>query len=105
LIVTFNTPVPFYFTADDLIQPHGQSLFFDPTLFVINNSEEIHRGDVRLLNIPSNAYQWPEEAVRLDEAYPRVTFIPGTPPDFSFQPSWWTAYNHCVYDGVACGTP
>jgi len=105
LTVTFDTPVPFSFDSNDLTHPHGQNLFFDPTLLVINNGEEIHRGDVRLLNIPTTTYLWPEEGVRIDRAYPLVTYIAGTPPSFSFPNSWWTESNHCVYDGVPCGTP
>ena len=103
--ITFDNPTPFIFTPDYLNQPHGGGLFFDPTMLVLNNGEQIHRGDVRLLSIPSSAYLWPEESIRIDRAYPLVVFKPGNPSDFSFPPSWWTVHNHCVYDGFTCGTP
>jgi hypothetical protein len=103
--ITFDTPSPFYFNPNALFRPHGQNLFFDPILLVLNISEYIHRGDVRLLSIPFSDYLWPEEGVRIDRAYPLVEYLPLNPPDFSFPESWWTVFNHCVYDGVACGTP
>jgi LruC domain-containing protein/uncharacterized repeat protein (TIGR01451 family) len=104
--ITFNfyNPVPFSFDITNW-HPHGQNLFFDPTLYVINNGEEIHRGDTRLLSIPISNWLWPEEGIRIDQAYPLVGYTPGSPPDFTFPASWWNTYNHCVYDGVACGTP
>lgn len=105
LTITFDTPVPFSFNSNDIIHPHGEGLFFDPTLLVINNGEQIHRGDVRLLSIPSGAWLWPEESTQIDRAYPLVVFKSSNPPDFSFPSSWWTVHNHCVYDGVSCGTP
>jgi hypothetical protein len=105
ITLTFDTPVAFTLDPDALFRPHGQNLFFDPILLVLNISEYIHQGDVRLLSIPSKEYLWPEEGVRIDNAYPLVSFLPLIPPDFTFPPSWWTVSNHCVYDGVACGTP
>ncbi len=103
--ITFDTPTVFNFDPNALFQPHGQNLFFDPILLVLNISEYIHQGDVRLLSIPFSDYRWPEEGVRIDRAYPLVSYIPITPPDFSFPDSWWTVFNNCVYDGVPCGTP
>ena len=105
LTVSLDTPIALDFSANDLTHPHGQNLFFDPTLQVINNGEEIHRGDVRLLNIPTSAYRWPEEGIRIDRAYPLITYAAGTPPTFTFPTSWWTVSNNCVYNGVACSTP
>ena len=105
LSITFDTPTQFDYDPNALFQPHGQNLFFDPILLVLNISEYIHQGDVRLLSIPFSDYQWPEEGVRIDRAYPNVSYLPLIPPDFTFPASWWTVYNHCVFDGVPCGTP
>jgi hypothetical protein len=105
LSLTFDTPFVFSVTADSLSQPHGQGLFFDPTMLVLNTGETIHSGDVRLLTVPINNWLWPEEGIRLDRAYPQVVYAPGNPPSFTFPAMWWTTHNHCVYDGVACGTP
>jgi hypothetical protein len=89
----------------DLSQPHGEGLFFDPVLRVINTGEQVHSGDVRLLSVPSTHWQWPEENVRIDRAYPLVVYQAVNPPDFYFPATWWTNFNHCVYDGVVCVTP
>jgi uncharacterized repeat protein (TIGR01451 family) len=105
ITLTFDTPFPFSIDPDVLFMPHGQNLFFDPFLLVLDISEYVHQGDVRLLSIPTSEYLWPEEGVRIDHAYPLVSFLPLIPPDFNFPPSWWTVSNHCVFDGVACGTP
>jgi hypothetical protein len=67
--------------------------------------EQIHSGDVRLLSVPSTHWLWPEESVRIDRAYPKVVHQPADPLNFLFPDGWWTDFNHCVYDGVVCGTP
>jgi uncharacterized repeat protein (TIGR01451 family) len=103
--LTFDAPVSFNNDPSKLIDPHGGGLFFDPELIVLNNNEQIHQGDSRFLNIPSNTWLWPEEGVRIDQAYPLVLYKPGTPPDFNFTTSWWTFNNNCVYNGVPCGNP
>jgi hypothetical protein len=105
ITITFDTPASFVLNQNVLFHPHGQNLFFDPILLVLNINEYIHQGDVRLLSIPISDYRWPEEGVRIDRAYPLVSYIPINPPDFSFPDSWWTEFNHCIFDGVVCGTP
>ena len=105
LSITLDAPVPFNLSADGLSAPHGQGLFFDPILNVLNTGDAIHAGDLRLLTVPASAWVWPEERVRLDLAYPLVGFMPGNPPAFTFPSNWWESYNHCVLDGFACGAP
>ncbi len=90
---------------DWLSEPHGTNLFFDPTLLVYDTGETIHQGDLRLLSVPATGWKWPEEGVRIDRAYPMVQFTPGNPPTIVFPANWWTSFNHCVYDGFACGLP
>ncbi len=105
LSIVFDTPFPFTLDKGDLSLPHGQGLFFDPRLNVLNTGEQVHMGDIRLLSVPSTSWLWPEEGVRIDRAYPSVIYSAGNPPGFTFPLSWWTNFNHCVYDGVKCGTP
>ena len=105
LSIAFNTPFLFTWTLNPGAAPHGQGLFFDPVLHVWNTGQDIHVGDLRLLEIPTTNWQWPEEGVRIDKAYPLVTFTPGLPPTINFPPNWWTVHNHCVYDGVTCVLP
>ncbi|MGE5223966.1 MAG: DNRLRE domain-containing protein [Omnitrophica WOR_2 bacterium] len=105
LEIQFNQPFIFDFTKYNFRAPHGTGLFFDPYLEVMETGNIIHRGDIRMLIIPSTTYKWPEETVRIDKAYPVLTYIPGNPANFLFPDGWWTIYNHCVYDGVPCGTP
>jgi uncharacterized repeat protein (TIGR01451 family) len=103
--IVFDTPFAFNVNASDLSQPHGEGLFFDPLLNVLDTGEQIHSGDVRLLSVPSTHWLWPEEGVRIDRAYQLVVYDTANPLNFSFPDSWWTNFNHCVYDGVVCGTP
>jgi hypothetical protein len=77
-------------------------MFFDPYIRVINTTEDIHTGDMRMLVIPETAYLWPEEGLRIYLAYPNVTIFEGTQPSAIFPPLWWLNFNNCVYDGVAC---
>ncbi len=105
LSIQFDIPGPFnqdYLTPEQISIPHGEGLFFDPYIVVIDRNLEIHQGDSRLLSVPEIIWDWPEERVRLDEVYPLVT---GDPPNFTFGDQWWTNHNTCVYgDGVKCPT-
>lgn len=105
LTITFTTPFPFTVNQFTFDHPHGQDLFFNPILKVLSTGDEVDKGDIRLLDVPFNSLLWPEEGVRIDKAYPLVTFVAGNPPTITFPPNWWTVHNHCVYDGVPCGTP
>jgi uncharacterized repeat protein (TIGR01451 family) len=105
ITITFNSPVFLRFDLQSLNLPHGEGLFFDPNMIVLSNNEQIHRGDSRLLSIPSSNWLWPEEGVRIDRAYPLVLYAPGTPPTFTFPGSWWTVSNNCVYNGIPCSIP
>jgi LruC domain-containing protein len=105
LRLTFDTPFALTVSAASLNQPHGQDLFFDPLLLVLNTGDTVHAGDVRLLSVPITNWRWPEENVRIDQAYPLVGYSAGNPPTFIFPASWWRINNHCVYDGVACSPP
>jgi LruC domain-containing protein len=102
LEITFSNPAPFDFSKYNFASPHGGGLFFDPYLYVQNTGQAIHRGDIRMLTVPEISYMWPEEKVRIDKAYPDVTFIAGNPPTITFPNNWWFNHNHCVYDGVVC---
>jgi LruC domain-containing protein len=102
LDITFNNPAPFDLTSYNFALPHGGGLFFDPYLYVHYTGEAIHRGDIRILTVPDVIYKWPEESIRIDKAYPNVTFVAGNPPTITFPNMWWLNYNHCVYDGVLC---
>jgi LruC domain-containing protein len=102
LDITFTNPAPFDLTRYNFNLYHGQGLFFDPYLYVHNTGNTIHRGDIRMLTVPDTTYLWPEEQIRIDYAYPLVTFIPGNPPTINFPNDWWLTHNHCVYDGVPC---
>jgi hypothetical protein len=103
LTIQFDSPGlfnPDFLDPARLRSPHGQGLFFDPYLVVLDHDLVIHRGDPRLLSIPDISYAWPEERVQLDQVYPLVE---GSPPDFSFADDWWTEHNSCVYgDGIKC---
>jgi hypothetical protein len=103
LTLTFDTPFAFTLNQNGLSQPHGEGLFFDSRLVVLNTGEEVANGDVRMLTVPTSDYLWPEESVRIDLAYSKVTYY--GKGSLSFPASWWTTHNHCVYDGVACGVP
>ena len=107
LTIVFDTFAPFIIPADSLELPHGERLFFDPYLYVINTADTVHRGDFRLLAVPVATYLWPEERRRIDTVYEAVDFVPGTPPMLNFQANWWELpHNDCVYgDGVLCSLP
>jgi LruC domain-containing protein len=107
LTIEFDTLAPFVVPPNSLDLPHGEMLFFDPYLFVINTGDTVSRGDIRLLAVPVATYQWPEERRRIDTVYEGVEFIPGTPPMLLFQSHWWELpHNNCVFgDGVVCSLP
>jgi LruC domain-containing protein len=102
LDITFTSPAPFDLSSYNLSLPHGGGLFFDPYLYVHNTGDTIYSGDIRMLAVPDTKYLWPEEKIRIDKAFPDVTFVPGNPPTITFPGNWWLTYNHCVYDGVPC---
>ena len=102
LVITFTNLAPFNLSGYNLGAPHGEGLFFDPYLHVYNTGENIHRGDIRMLTVPDTTWLWPEERIRIDLAYPDITFTPGNPPTIIFPDKWWLNHNHCVYDGVPC---
>ena len=95
LSIVFDALCPFDFDAYVLNNPanmHGEGLFFDPWLHVIDTGEDIHRGDPRMLTVPVD-WMWPEELVNICDAYPDVTR--GNPPTFTAY--WWLNYNDRVY--------
>ncbi len=90
LTITFNNLAPFDLASYNFDTTfHGEGLFFDPYLFVHNTGKSIHRGDNRMLTVPDTTYIWSEEQIRIDYAYPDVTFVPGNPPNFTFPNDWW----------------
>ncbi len=102
LDILFDQAVLLNTSLSELSKPHGDTLFFEPSLNVINTGERIHNGDVRMLVIPTSNWKWPEENIRIDRAYPLVKFAPGFPPVIQFPTNWWQTPGTCLYDGVAC---
>jgi hypothetical protein len=104
LTIDFDTAELFVIPPDNLELPHGEGLFFDPYLFIINTGDTVGRGDFRLLAVPEATYLWPEETRRIDTVYEGIEFIPGTPPIINFEPHWWEMpFNDCVFgDGITC---
>lgn len=100
--LTFNSPTLFEFDSDASFDPHGSGLFFVPTLHVLNTGEMIRMGDMRALMVPVDNWAWPEERIRIDLAYTRVTFVPGDNQAFIFPDQWWLDPNQCVLDGLMC---
>jgi hypothetical protein len=107
LTIEFTTPAPFVVPDTSLDLPHGDNLFFDPYLFVINTADSVHKRDFRLLVVPQAFYAWPEERRAIYTVYQGIDFIPGTPPTINFASHWWElAHNDCVYgDGLTCSLP
>jgi uncharacterized repeat protein (TIGR01451 family) len=105
LTITFDTVTPFVLTD---FGPHGEGLFFQPHLYVASTAGspyDIFLGDVRTIVFPILDWKWPEERIRIDNAYPNITFI-GPPMMFDFPDNWWITYNECIYgDGVVCPIP
>ncbi len=91
LSIYFTVPsegCPFEFPAWNPNQYHGESLFYNPYLFVYNNSQTIERGDVRMLTVPVD-WLWPTpDANPICNVYTKVTYCNPGPP--IFEPDWWT---------------
>jgi hypothetical protein len=108
LTINFDEPVNFSEIAFSLAEPHGEGLFFEPQIRVLNTGNVIGRGDVRMLTVPQfqwsegSLYMWPEEYARIDRVYPLVTFHAGNPPAIDFPEGWWREHNDCSYDGLVC---
>ena len=104
LTITFDEP--FLFTLSDF-GPHGEGLFFEPYLSVhaSGGAYDIGTSDVRTLIVPEIDWKWPEERIRIDNAYPGITYS-GPPEMFVFPSGWWATHNVCVYgDDVVCPVP
>jgi hypothetical protein len=90
LVLEFDQPASFRFPVSNPDDYHGEGLFFDPYLVVIDDEDpvdEVHAGDPRMLVVPV-AWEWPEECQAVWLAYPRVgSAEPGATP--SFVPGWW----------------
>lgn len=93
--IDFGDGCPFDFGAYDPYSSfHGEGLFFDPYLHVVNTNTDIHAGNYMMLTVPMD-WMWPEAGVGIWLAYPDVTA--GGPPTFGS--GWWNNYNDLVYDG------
>ena len=102
LEIDLDNSAPFVFTD---YGTHGDGLFFEPYLHIMRYDYDVGVGDTRTIVIPVKSWQWPEERVRLDEAYPLVTFTDGI-PDEEWVDQWWEIFTNCVYgDGITCGHP
>ncbi len=89
LVLYFDPGCPFDFSAFDPYSSfHGEGLFFDPYIIVNNTGQEIHRGDVRMLTVPTD-WEWPSEGQRIWFKYPKVgeAIDPFLGPVFI--PFWW----------------
>ncbi|HSF83424.1 MAG TPA: hypothetical protein VLA49_19455 [Anaerolineales bacterium] len=105
LEIEFSTPAPFMFTE---YLTHGDGLFFDPYIWVDFRGTfyGVGIGDVRTIVIPVKEWFWPEERVRINEAYPLVAFDPTDVPPTEWVPDWWEIFNNCIYgDGQVCSDP
>lgn len=86
LTIYFDPGCEFSFTTWDHNLYHGENLFYDPYLYVIDTGQDIHTGDVRMLTVPVD-WTWPmPDGNAIWNIYPKVTA--GTPP--TFVPYWWT---------------
>ncbi|MFX0040837.1 MAG: hypothetical protein ACFFAB_15975 [Candidatus Heimdallarchaeota archaeon] len=86
LSITFDEGCEFEFPEWDQNLYHGENLFYDPYLHVINTGQDIRRGDSRMLTVPTD-WSWPfPDGTRIWTVYPKVT--EGNPP--TFIPYWWT---------------
>lgn len=104
LSIEFTTPIAFDLSNYQFDSPHGSGLFFDPYLHVLATGDEVHTGDIRMLNVPEDdvPFQWAEERVRIDRAYPNLQFLNGNPPNIIFTANWWETRTNCVIDGATC---
>jgi len=101
LSIAFNELCPFDFSGFDLTNPknvHGEGLFFDPWLYVVDTEDDIHQSDGRMLTVPVD-WLWPEELTPIWLAYPDVT--PGDQPIFT--ELWYQNFNDLVYNAEVGG--
>jgi len=102
IIIQFDNTFGFVLTD---FGPHGEGLFFEPYLRVMPSGAanyDIGNGDLRTIVFPIADWRWPEEMVRIDRAYPGITYV-GSPQMFTFPDGWWLNHNQCVFgDGVVC---
>lgn len=99
LSIEFDDLCPFDFDGIDPASPHGQNLFFDPYLFVVETGEEIHRGASRLLTVPVD-WKWSEETTPIWEVFDDVEESSEGEPVFT-ERVWWDTGNDRVFDGCA----
>jgi len=94
--VFLNFDTPFAFDLGDYspedVGVHGDSLFFDPYLYVRDTDEDIHITDQRLVVVPTD-WEWPEDKAAIWTVYPYNSttdegVIAGSPP--SFTQYWYT---------------
>ena len=89
LELTFDEPCSFDFDSFDPVGdpagPHGDGLFFNPTLTF--DDGEVERGDLELLTVP-DGWDWPVEDVSIWDVYDAVDEDNGTPdfPDQEWRP-------------------
>jgi hypothetical protein len=101
LTINFDLPsgggCPFDLAGFDPVSAyHGQWLFFDPWLYVMNTREEIHviktvQGEARILSVPAD-WQWPKpDGNAIWKAYPKVRPPDPTQPQAGpiFTRYWW----------------
>lgn len=90
LILYFDPGCPFDFSAFNPYSSfHGEGLFFDPYIYVNNTEEEIHKGDPRMLTVPTD-WQWPTpDGTAIWIVYPKVG--PAVNPFLGpvFVAFWW----------------
>ena len=99
--IAFNELCSFDFSGFDLTNPenvHGEGLFFDPWLKVVDTNDEVHQSDSRMLAVPVD-WLWPEELTPIWLAYPDV--VPGDPPNFT--ELWYLNFNDLVYNAEVGG--
>jgi hypothetical protein len=89
LTITFTEGPNFFFPEWDDCDFHGESLFFDPYLEVMNTGETVHPGDPRFLSIPDDwMWQTPDgRSIWLDYDGVGMPTAPELGPTFA--PEWW----------------
>jgi len=111
LSIVFDELVPFDLNVYTPENVHGEGLFFDPYLYVVNTKNKISRTDPRMLTVPVD-WMWPEEKRNIWKAYTNVgevasLAVPPTNPDDPthlpvFCLNWWVV---CDLDFVYEGKP
>jgi len=89
LTISFEPGCTFEFPVWEENLYHGENLFFDPWLYVKNNQEQVHTGDVRMLTVPVD-WAWPiPDRTPIWTVYEKVgeTTDPLSGPVFC--PEWW----------------